>query len=87
MADACFTFAPLARERSTVLERLEVEPGRYVVATLHRDANVVQPRLGRLIEGLNRIEEPVVFPAHPRTAAAIRSGGPVPRNVRSAALS
>src|SRR5439155_25113866 len=37
------------------------------------DANVVQPRLGRLIEGVSRIEEPVVFPAHPRTAAAIRS--------------
>ena len=46
-----------------------------MVATLHRDANVVQPRLGRLIEGLNRIEEPVVFPAHPRMAAAIRYEG------------
>jgi UDP-GlcNAc3NAcA epimerase len=75
MADACFTFAPLARERSTVLERLGLAPGGYVVATLHRDANVVQPRLGRLIEGLNGIEEPVVFPAHPRTAGTIRSEG------------
>ena len=75
MADACLTFAPLARERSDVLDRLEVEPGRYVVATLHRDANVVQPRLGRLIEGLSRIEEPVVFPAHPRTAERVRSEG------------
>jgi UDP-GlcNAc3NAcA epimerase len=100
MADACFTFAPLARERSTILERLECEPGRYVVATLHRDANVVQPRLGRLIEGLKRIEETVVFPAHPRTAAAIRSEesrrGPnvspaatsqTPRSLRRGALS
>jgi UDP-GlcNAc3NAcA epimerase len=75
MADACFTFAPLARERSDILERLELVPGRYVVATLHRDANVVQPRIGRLIRGLARIEEPVVFPAHPRTARAIRSEG------------
>jgi UDP-N-acetylglucosamine 2-epimerase len=75
MADANFTFAPLARERSTILDRLELEPGRYVVATLHRDANVVQPRLGRLIEGLTRIEERVVFPAHPRVAEAIRSEG------------
>jgi UDP-GlcNAc3NAcA epimerase len=73
MADACFHFAPLARERSDILERLDLEPGRYVLATLHRDANVVQPRLGRLIEGLSRIEDPVVFPAHPRTAEAIRS--------------
>ena len=41
MADACFTFAPIARERSEVLERLGLEPGTYVVATIHRDANVV----------------------------------------------
>jgi UDP-N-acetylglucosamine 2-epimerase len=43
MADACFTFAPLARERSTILEQLDLSPGAYVVATLHRDANVVEP--------------------------------------------
>src|SRR5918999_2714597 len=39
MADACFTFAPLARERSRVLERLDLEPGGYIVATVHREAN------------------------------------------------
>jgi UDP-GlcNAc3NAcA epimerase len=82
MADACFAFAPLARERSDILQRLDLEPVRYVVATLHRDANVVQPRLGRLIEGLSRIEEPVVFPAHPRTAAAVRSECLTPGRVR-----
>jgi UDP-GlcNAc3NAcA epimerase len=82
MADACFTFAPLARERSDILERLGLPPGGYVVATLHRDANVVQPRLGRLIEGLSGIEEPVVFPAHPRTAAAVRSECLTPGRVR-----
>src|SRR5207248_1379407 len=65
MADASFTFAPLARARSTILEQLDLEPGGYVVATLHRDANVVQPRLGRLVDALTRIDEPVVFPAHP----------------------
>jgi UDP-N-acetylglucosamine 2-epimerase len=67
MADACFTFAPIARERSEALERLGLQAGTYVVATIHRDANVVQPRLGRIVEGLNGLDEPVVFPAHPRT--------------------
>src|SRR5262245_27549920 len=62
MADACFTFGPIARERSQVLERLEVEPGAFIVATIHRDANVVQPRLGRILDGLTRIDGPVVFP-------------------------
>jgi UDP-GlcNAc3NAcA epimerase len=73
MADACFTFAPIARERSRILDRLGLEPGRYLVATVHREANVFQPRLGRIADGLNRLAEPVVFPAHPRTRAALAS--------------
>src|ERR1700690_1675575 len=48
-----------------------LEPGRYAVATVHRLANVSQPRLSRIVEGLSRLEEPVVFPAHPRTRAAL----------------
>jgi UDP-GlcNAc3NAcA epimerase len=75
MADANFRLAPLARERSTILNTAEVTPGAYVVATLHREANVVQPRLGRLLEGLSRIEERVIFPAHPRTRAALERQG------------
>ena len=71
MADASLRLAPIARERSTILERLGLEPGGYVVATVHREANVVQPRLGRIVDALNRLDEPVVFPAHPRTRAAL----------------
>jgi len=75
MADANLRLAPLARERSTILDTAQLTPGAYVVATLHREANVVQPRLGRLLEGLSRIEERVVFPAHPRARAAIERDG------------
>ena len=71
MADATRLFAPLARERCPITR----EAGTYLVATIHREANVVQPRLGRIVEGLNRIPEPIVFPAHPRTAAAIQREG------------
>jgi UDP-N-acetylglucosamine 2-epimerase len=67
MADAARLFAPLARER---IEPPHA-PGTYVVATIHREANVVQPRLGRIVEGLNRLTEPVLFPAHPRTRGAL----------------
>jgi UDP-GlcNAc3NAcA epimerase len=67
MRDALDLFGPIARQRSGVLERLGVEPGRYVVCTVHREANVQPERLARIVEGLNRIEEPIVFPAHPRT--------------------
>jgi len=72
MADAARIFGPVARERSDVLARLGLEPGRYAVATLHREANVVQDdRLRRIAEGLRRVAGPLVFPAHPRTRAAL----------------
>ena len=76
MADATRLFGPLARERSSALERFGVEPGRYGVVTVHREANVTRPeRLRRIVEGLGRIEEPLVFPAHPRTAEALERLG------------
>ena len=71
MADAALRFAPLARERSRVLEELGLEPGRYVVATVHREANVRPERLARILDGLGRADEPVVLAAHPRTRATI----------------
>jgi UDP-GlcNAc3NAcA epimerase len=73
MRDACERLAPIARGRSSALEAHGVEPGRYAVATVHREANVTQPRLARIVAGLNALDEPVVFPAHPRTRAAIES--------------
>jgi UDP-GlcNAc3NAcA epimerase len=73
MRDACERLAPIARNRSSALAEHGVEPGRYAVATVHREANVQRPRLARILHGLNRLDEPVVFPAHPRTRAAIES--------------
>ena len=35
----------------------------------------MEPALGRIVEALNALEEPVVFPLHPRTAGAIESQG------------
>jgi UDP-GlcNAc3NAcA epimerase len=71
MADATMRLAPLARERSDVLERLRLTRDTYLVATVHREANTAQPRLGRIVDGLNRIDGSVVFPLHPRTRAAL----------------
>jgi UDP-GlcNAc3NAcA epimerase len=75
MADASMRLAPIARERSRALERLGVEPGRYLVVTLHREANVRPTRLARIVDGLRRLDEPLVFPAHPRTRAALAEAG------------
>jgi UDP-GlcNAc3NAcA epimerase len=75
MADASIRLAPLARTRSDALARFCVEPGRYVVVTMHREANVRMPRLRRIAAALRRLEEPLVFPAHPRTRAALAAAG------------
>jgi UDP-GlcNAc3NAcA epimerase len=71
MADATLQLAPIARSRSPVLDRLELTPGGYVAVTVHREANVRPERLRRIVDGLNHLAEPVVFPAHPRTAAVM----------------
>jgi UDP-N-acetylglucosamine 2-epimerase len=71
MADATARFAPIARRRSAVLERLALAPGDYAVATVHREANVRAGRLARILEGLGRVDGGVVLPAHPRTRAVI----------------
>jgi UDP-N-acetylglucosamine 2-epimerase len=63
MADAARLFAPLARRTR--------EPGTYLLCTVHREANVRPDRLARIVEGLNRLTEPVVFPVHPRTRRAL----------------
>ena len=39
------------------------------------EANVRQPRLSRIVEGLRRLNDPLVFPAHPRTRAALTANG------------
>jgi UDP-GlcNAc3NAcA epimerase len=82
MADASFKLAPIARKRSRILSTLELEPGAYAVATVHREANVEPKRLARIFEGLDRIERPVIFPAHPRTSSVARSRGLAPGHVQ-----
>jgi UDP-N-acetylglucosamine 2-epimerase len=78
MADASFALAPIARERSRILAEHGLEPGGYVVATIHREANVEPERLARIVDGLGRVGERVVFPAHPRTRSVL---GEPPPNV------
>jgi UDP-GlcNAc3NAcA epimerase len=83
MMDAKLRLAPLARTRSTALRTAEVEPGRYLVLTLHRAANTEAGPLRDVASALAELGEPVVFPAHPRTTAALaRTGVELPQNVR-----
>jgi UDP-N-acetylglucosamine 2-epimerase len=75
MADANRLFGPIARRRSHALERLGVKPGGYLLVTVHREANTRPERLLRIVEGLRRLDEPIIFPLHPRTRQALASAG------------
>jgi len=77
MYDANVRLAPLARERSQALAEAGVEPGGYLLLTLHREANVRPGALHELAAALDGLGEPVVFPAHPRTARALAENGVV----------
>lgn len=61
-------------EKRPILADLGLERGRYGVITLHRPSNVDDPtKLGPLVAALGELaaELPLVFPAHPRTAAVL----------------
>ncbi len=72
MYDALLQNLPLARERSSIMDRLGLAPGRYALVTVHRASNTDDPtRLQQIVAALNNVEETVVFPAHPRTQQAL----------------
>ncbi len=53
----------------SLLKELDLEEGRYIMMTLHRDFNVDDPEiLGGILREVNRVSEelPVVFPIHPQ---------------------
>ena len=79
MLDAIRAFAPVALERSRVLERLGLAPGAYLVATLHRAENTPAGAPRPAARGARRRRRaparPVILPLHPRTANVMRDAG------------
>ncbi len=76
MVDLAKRVASQLPARPPILDRLGVAPGAYCVATIHRASNTDdEPVFSRLIEGLRRVDLPVVFPVHPRTRAMAQSYG------------
>ena len=72
MLDALLQNQPIARLKSDVLVRLDLEPGAYALVTVHRAANTDDPRrLAQIVQALNSVSETIVFPAHPRTRKAL----------------
>lgn len=76
MLDASLHHRVVAREKSDVLDRLQLEPGRFALVTVHRANNTDDPqRLRSIVDALNTVGERIVFPVHPRTRNALRAIG------------
>jgi UDP-N-acetylglucosamine 2-epimerase (non-hydrolysing)/UDP-GlcNAc3NAcA epimerase len=87
MADVTLAFAPVAERRSRALEEHDLAPDDYVLVTAHRAGNVDDPaRLLKLVELLEALPLPAVFPLHPRTRARLASAGLLDRLSRAPGL-
>lgn len=72
MFDVILQMLPIAREKSTILQRLGLAPQGYSLITIHRPANADdESRMGQIISALNQVQEPIVFPVHPRTRKSL----------------
>ena len=58
-----------------VLKRLGLSEREYLIATVHRSENTDDlERLTGILNALNALDEPVIFPVHPRARKAIIGG-------------
>jgi UDP-N-acetylglucosamine 2-epimerase (non-hydrolysing) len=83
--DAVLNHRPRA-VRSTILERLELQPGAYLALTLHRAENTGPDVLPGVLRALGELssEIPIVFMVHPRTSAAMQQQGlTMPASIRA----
>ena len=72
IVDAVTENREIARGRAALLPELGLRPGAYLLATIHREENVDDPKaLIEIVAGLRQAASatglPLVFPAHPRT--------------------
>jgi UDP-N-acetylglucosamine 2-epimerase (non-hydrolysing) len=73
MYDAALQFAPIAEQKSQILDRLQIKPRAYFLLTLHRAENTdAFQNLSSIVTAIIRSKQRIVFPAHPRTIKLLK---------------
>jgi UDP-N-acetylglucosamine 2-epimerase len=76
MFDALVHFSKISDMKSNILERLNIKPKEYYLATIHRAENTDNyERLKNILTAFSKMDEIVVFPIHPRTRKMINYYG------------
>lgn len=76
MYDNSLFYGELAEKKRNLLKEIGVEPGKFILATIHREKNTDIPeRLKSIFKAILEIAKnhdiPVVLPLHPRTIQAL----------------
>jgi UDP-GlcNAc3NAcA epimerase len=68
MFDAAIHFGNLAKMKSDILSKLELQRRKYILATVHRQENTDdRGRLNRIVSAFGASPYTIVLPLHPRT--------------------
>lgn len=88
IVDAVHQNSNLARQKSDILDKIDLKPGEYFLLTAHRASNVDNTsRFSSLLSGVSDaaklFEQQVVYPIHPRARNTLDEAGiEVPENIR-----
>lgn len=77
MYDNALYFSDLAEKKSDILKSLDIESGRFILATIHRNNNTdIAGRLSSIFRAIHRLAEEngetILLPLHPRTMKMLR---------------
>jgi len=73
MVDALIYFKNVAQKKSDILQKLSLDSKSYFLITIHRANNTDNiQRLTNIVNFLNQVNYPIVFPIHPRTMKKLR---------------
>ena len=68
MYDASLHFSQVSENESHILNHLDLEPQKYILATIHREENTnFRNRLKNIFSAFSEAPLPIVIPMHPRT--------------------
>lgn len=83
MYDAALYFGEVAKKKSSILDRLNVNANEYSLVSIHRAENTDDfKRLHSIISGLKHYNKTIIFPMHPRTKKYLKKFElKIPKNV------